>query len=180
MIIEKRPGFYTLIHVPSGHFYFGSSTNLYNRFYTHRSAFKGGNHANPKLRSLNANFDDIRILITYTESIEDAKRWEKFYIDKNISNPLCCNVAPDPFNPIAGNAVYGSAEHMGKISKMAWEDRDKMVALNFKRVSIDGVIYESQSAAAEALGLSRPTITWGLKTGTGKYANWFRIGKDDK
>lgn len=46
---------------------------------------------------------------------------------------------------------------------------------NFKKISIDGIIFESIQKATELLNISRSTIKYRLTSDSEKYKNWYKI-----
>lgn len=178
-MLAHLPGFYTLIHKPTGSVYFGSSGNIRKRIDHHAWRVRNGGHENANIRALGNNWDEFTISVSYMPDKEAAKKWEKRMIDIFGKMPKCLNIAPDPFNPIAGNARRGDAEYMKGIRKLANspEAIAKMAKTKHKKVLLDGVEYESLSAASKALGLHISTIRWGLSRQTGKYANWQYVVK---
>lgn len=174
MILEHKVGFYTLIHVPTGHFYFGSSVNLKRRIWAHAGSIGRGDHENPKLRGLGASWDDFKILASYCDDIDKARHWEKFYIDRYIGHPLCCNHATDPYSPMSnmtregrslgGKRLAGRKRSPGAIALTA--------LATSKRVSVDGVEHAGMKIAAEALGVNVETARDRFNNKSSRFANW--------
>lgn len=175
----NNPGFYTLIHRPTGHFYFGSTKGISGRMSTHASTVRNGTHFNAMVLKHFADWDDVKILVTYFDDLADARRWEQWYLNKYHGHPLCCNQVKDPLKPLDGKEVKltkGSARTMDIVRMSKTPEAIAKHATNIsKPVYVDGFVFPSLTIAAKALGKSLSTVNWGLRTASGRYADWRHI-----
>ena len=65
--------------------------------------------------------------------------------------------------------ALGRARHSDAASQAG---RDNAKAVNSQSVTVDGVKYESKTAAANSLGISIQTFIWRLNSKTEKFANY--------
>lgn len=174
MSFKSLAGFYTLLHRPTGYFYIGSTGNISRRISAHKWDFSQGLNSNKKLQEIFTCWEDFDLTVTYVDTVKEAREWEKKLLDVYLRFDKCCNIAIDPLNPLAGLSIAYNAE--------AWEltrkkgnlpdVRERVAVLNRKKVTLDGVEYDSLGSAAVALGIHISTVRWGLKTATGKYKDW--------
>lgn len=92
--LQGKAGVYILRNTKSGHFYCGSSGDLYNRFKSHQSALKAGD-APKKLQEAHdttgATINDWEMEIVEECNKRHLNRKETMWIKKYITDPLCCN-----------------------------------------------------------------------------------------
>lgn len=88
-------GIYKIEWVNSGHFYYGQSCKLKNRMRQHVNRMKAGNHENSRLQKVYNKYGLPVIVIVCFCEVDNLSNIEQYYLDKFISNPLCCNINPD-------------------------------------------------------------------------------------
>lgn len=82
--LENQMGIYCIINIVNQKRYIGSSKNLRNRLWKHRSLLRNNKHENVKLQNswnkyTEKNFDYY--IIEYCQSLDDLQIREQFYID---------------------------------------------------------------------------------------------------
>lgn len=97
----QGPGYYTLEHVASGMRYHGSSVNVKRRLTEHQADLRAGIHGNLSLQSLVNSDTDLRVDVTLTDSIEEAREAEDRLI-RGESPHLLLNVAENVYNSLKG------------------------------------------------------------------------------
>lgn len=90
----SMPAVYTITHLPTGHFYIGSSKNLYDRIRSHRWRLSRGVHGNKRLQAIHTNWEDYDLHFTYCSSAAVALVEEQRLLDIHYGTPLCCNLSP--------------------------------------------------------------------------------------
>lgn len=179
-IMASIIGYYTLTHLPSGHFYIGSSINLRGRIYNHMHALNKGSHANHRWQQVYTDWKDIHIEEFHTDTEEDARRCEQLLINEHFHDPFCCNLNPSVDNRLAhlspeaqrlkgvalGNSRKG-VKHTPEHIANARAGRVKPRA-----VVLDGVWYESVRKASEVTGIPMAKIRARITFGRKKYADW--------
>ena len=186
------PGLYIITHVATGHFYIGSTATFTRRKTQHVDALRNGKGANLKLQECFNKSPELSWEFIPTPTVEIAEEMEYQRISQELNNPLLCNFRYRDQN---GNITYTqesldrfsramvgkthSEETKAKMSatrKGRTKDEDwlRKITLSQKRtlVEINGVRYESLSAAAKALGESVQTISYRVKNPNPKFANW--------
>jgi group I intron endonuclease len=87
---------YRIRNVVSGSFYIGSSTNLYERWRTHRKKLRSNTHPNPQLQaSWNKHSEDafrFEVLQVH-ESRDEMENAEEALLQRHIADPQCCNLS---------------------------------------------------------------------------------------
>lgn len=193
------PGFYILTHKPTGVFYVGSTSILNKRMRVHKSRLNTGKHKNKRLMDVYTTWDDFKIDLTITDTIEEAKVWEKELLDKYIGTELCCNLHDDPDVPFSGVRGRPRSEqarrNMAEASKLRRHSEEvkrkiseankgnthsaatklTMSLAKSRKVSIDGVIYDSALQASIVLGIPNRTLRNRLQSKSPKYTDYFFI-----
>lgn len=98
----KKIAVYRILNTVSGTYYIGSSTNLYERWRTHRKKLRAGTHPNPKLQaSWRKHGEDnfVFIILAEFESVQDMEVCEEAILTDFISDPLCCNLSTSATTP---------------------------------------------------------------------------------
>lgn len=83
-----KSGIYKIENTVNGKCYVGSTTNLYKRFGSHRSALNKGNHCNVRLQNAWNKYGEqkfVFIIIEYIQEKEFLIQREQYWIDF-----LCC------------------------------------------------------------------------------------------
>lgn len=99
---KNKTGVYVFTHVPTGHFYVGSSKDTHGRIATHKWALRNNQHKNTRLQALyTGKIDDFQTAIVYTSNRETAYGMEQELITRHMGNPLCLNIADDAKSSIS-------------------------------------------------------------------------------
>lgn len=99
---KNKNGVYVFTHVPTGHFYVGSSKDTHGRIATHKWALRNNQHKNVKLQSLyTGDIEQFQAEIVYTSNRETAYGMEQELITRHRENPLCLNIADDARSSIS-------------------------------------------------------------------------------
>lgn len=159
-------GIYALHHTPTNHVYIGSSRRLVDRIRQHKFEVTHGIHANRRIRALSNNWEEFSVSVTYLSTIEEAKLWEKRLIELFHDNPLCLNIATDPFRPWVGTGRVTGGNRSPRSDSFKEGVRKRLS----KRVMVNGVIYDSVTKAAEATGISIGHISNTVRSG--KRPSW--------
>lgn len=80
----KRPGIYSITHLPSGNVYVGSAVRLDKRFAQHYSALKRGAHTNIKLQRAWSKYGEASFsfaVIEYVQDVTTLIQQEQLWID---------------------------------------------------------------------------------------------------
>lgn len=88
---------YEIRNVVSGSFYIGSSTNLYERWRTHRKKLRSKTHPNKHLQATwNKHGEDVFkfTLLAEFECVEDMEAAEEGILETAIKDKKCCNISP--------------------------------------------------------------------------------------
>lgn len=87
---------YRIRNLASGTYYIGSSTNLYERWRTHRKKLRSSAHPNRHLQaSWTKHGEDLfkfEILAEF-DSADDMEAAEEGLLESSIEDPLCCNLS---------------------------------------------------------------------------------------
>lgn len=202
MMYPEVPAFYTLIHVISGHYYIGSTSDLYLRINNHRSQLNLNKHQNNKLQSVYTSWGHMEVTFIQTESIEKAKQLEQEYLNRHFEDELCCNLynqafgtflkgtMPDIFANRLRTMNFGRVitkdrtdrvreVHKGRVVRPETRAALRIALLNRpdedsypKEVIIDGILYKSLSAASRALGVAQPTVKNRVNSKHPRYYTW--------
>jgi hypothetical protein len=144
-------------------------------------------------------WDDFKIDLTITDTIEEARVSEKELLDKHIGSELCCNLHDDPEVPFSG--VRGrprseqarrnmsaasklrrhSSETKRKISEWnkgnlrSIDTKLKISASKSRKISAAGVIYDSVLVAANTLGIPLRTLRSRIYSKSDVFKDYFFI-----
>lgn len=180
------PAVYVLTHKPSGHFYIGSTNNLYRRLYLHLWQLKNGVSSNKKLQAAYTSWEDYDIKHTYCKNSRVAMVEEQKLLDEFFGRDLCCNICPRA-DSRAGSPVTDesrakmSAAHLDNTHSeetrirmsISQKQRTQPQEVRLKiaqarlgvtttnkkvKVSLDGVVFNSLSEASRELGIASTTI----------------------
>ena len=150
---------YRLTHVPSGYFYIGSAGDFTDRRMVHEYTLRKGKHMSSKLQELyDANPDPANfkwdVILAHPRSL--AHDMEQKFLKEAWENPLLLNKSLS----VKGNSAPISEELREKrraVAKQLWAEgriRDPKVSGASKKVSVDGVIYDSVMDASRKLDLA--------------------------
>lgn len=162
---KKIIAVYEIKNIVSGTFYIGSSTNLYERWRTHRKKLRSNTSPNPQLQaSWNKHGEDAFLFkkLAEFEDIKDMETAEEGLIEAHIDNPQCCNLsryAKTPWrNTGKRHQNYGkpmSEEQRAKLSeqtKKQWEVSDPRTGKKHNRTTKKEISDKVQKALAEGRG----------------------------
>lgn len=159
------PAVYVMTHVPTGHFYVGSSRSLGHRLNSHKSQLTKGIHSSHKLQEVFTTWDDIHVEFRETSTKEEALELEQNVLKLVTGIELCCN---------AYTTVTDSSPGFKK-KKKNYRNRNP-IAMQYanrrKKVMVDGIEYHSVKAAAEAHGIPPSTAADYVRAGTGRGMTW--------
>lgn len=110
----NKIGAYVLTHESSGLFYVGSSKNITNRIYQHKTLLNNGNHRSKELQEVFDNDPGLTVKRIETENREEAFDLEQKLLDENRNNPKMVNIAIDA--RLSSKGLKHSEEHKAKIS----------------------------------------------------------------
>lgn len=175
-VIPTTPGTYVLSNPKTGSYYIGSTSNLRQRKHQHKY------HVNRKsspsgVRVLAGevdDFDELEFEFLRFDCVEDAEDLELALLRANVGEVLCCNI-----NKRLRGFESIPLETRLKISSTlsgrgrSDEIKRKISLGKSRKVSCDGVVYESARTAAESLGLPRNTLRLRLYADTKRFRNWF-------
>lgn len=168
--------------------YVGRSVELEKRWRSHRNMLRTGTHYNTRMQSDWDTYGEESFVFTLINTAEDkdtAIAMEQTYIDSfdNKYNIADAKDGGDTFtnNPRAseitelkrkifsgkGNPMYGKP----KTQKMI----DRVKEVNSKKVSVNGVIYSSMTAAAKAFGVCVSTVSNRSKSSS--FPEWCFVDK---
>lgn len=185
------PAFY-IITLKSGHFYIGSTKNLYRRLLRHKFTLENGVHPNRHLQSAFTTWEDFNIQFTHCKDRHSAMGKEQQLLDERVGDPLCLNISktakPDPVANGASAAAHAywtdekkSRESRQKISvalkgkPLSDETRAKMslAKLNRSRAVIcDGIRFSSLVDAATHYGIPAPVVNQRITGKVKGYSKW--------
>lgn len=98
----KKLAVYRIVNTVSGSYYIGSSTNLYERWRTHRTKLRAGTHPNPQLQASWRKHGESAfsfVIIAEFDGIQDMELCEESLLMAAISDPLCCNLSVSATTP---------------------------------------------------------------------------------
>lgn len=113
---KSVPGAYILTHVPSGHYYVGSTNNLLVRYKSHLATLSSGTHRNSRLQSLFTIPDEFEFTPIPTANPSEAREIEQTLLDERHGLELCCNV---------GTSAVGLWKNMPEYVKVAMNEGRK-------------------------------------------------------
>lgn len=105
MAKNKIAAVYMILNLKSGTFYIGSSSNLYERWRSHKNRLRKGTHWNKQLQASWSKHGEQNFLfrkIKVFSSTEDMFLHEGELIKENLTNPKCCNIGIYPDAPWRG------------------------------------------------------------------------------
>jgi len=131
----RKPGLYRLVNRVTGHFYIGSSVDLYARFLHHRRRLVLGRHANPQLQKAwdKHGTDAFQFEILLFCRPQDVLLYEQLVLDfyfRTRERELY-NIVRSSAAPMAG--VKFTPEHKANLSRALKEAYAKRPGLASKR-----------------------------------------------
>jgi group I intron endonuclease len=99
---QKKIAVYRIVNTISGTYYVGSSTNLYERWRTHRKKLRAGTHLNPKLQASWRKHGEAAfafVVLAEFESALDMEHCEEALLADCVSDPACCNLSASATTP---------------------------------------------------------------------------------
>lgn len=156
---------YRIRNIISGTYYIGSSTNLYERWRTHRKKLRAGTHPNGQLQSSwNRHQEEafkFESLATF-ETVVDMEAAEEGLLDAALDDPLCCNLsrwAKTPWRESGSrHPRYGvplSEEQKQRLRESAikqWETADPRTGRKHSEKTKQKISAKVQEALAEGRG----------------------------
>jgi len=134
---QKKIAVYRITTRVSGTYYIGSSTNLYERWRTHRKKLRAGAHPNPKLQASWAKHGETTfafVILAEFDSIEDMEGCEEALLLDCVSDPKCCNLSVSARTPWRNKGAlhqnYGKPmaeeqkQKLRSATKLQWEESD--------------------------------------------------------
>lgn len=179
---DKLAGAYKLIHVKTGRFYVGSTSNFYARRLNHISQLRQGIHYCKRLQELYNDNPHFTFEFFYSGKDEKARKLafdtEQMLLDDYANSELLLNDSlgaelssrnktqesrdkVSEFMKVFKNTPEFKAEQAEK-TKGYWQDPEYRKKKS-RRISIDGVEYDSIKEASEKLGIHPFTIGRRLK-----------------
>lgn len=171
--------------------YYGRSQEIEKRFRSHKNMLRKNEHNNYYLQKdwIEYGEEDFEFVIIHEfNNLEESIRQEQMYINDNIGVGYNVGSATNggdvmTHNPRKeetralkqkvfsgeGNPMYGRE----KTQKMI----DSVKEANSKKVSIEGVVYNSMTEAAKEYDLKLTTMSHRLKAKTERFKNWFYISE---
>lgn len=198
----KVPAAYLILHRKTNRVYIGSTLHLSSRISSHLSMLRLGCHP---VKALQADYDESpEISFRYWLTIDkaEAEQKEQEMVNEAVESGLLYNKGvADVTRPKLGIAISPqqkailSRTHKNKVVSV--ETRRRMgdarrnnptsekarAALNAatiartKKVSIEGVIYDSPTRAASMLGMAINAVRWKIRSE--KYPSWFYVVNDE-
>jgi len=160
MTPKHESGIYQLLHTPSGHFYLGSTTNLYHRWHSHKTQLSQGKHCQ-RIQSVHTKISDwnIAIIEPATQNLQDL---EISFIQQHISNPLCLNSKLSA-NSGRRNLKVADSGRYAVASSLLGKNTDKGIRrpANLSFISPDGTVYHNVKSVkrfAEQHNLPQPQM----------------------
>lgn len=167
---------YILRNTTNNKYYYGASSSIHRKR-THFTQLKMGQHHNEEMQAdYNAGhrFDFI-VTATY-ETRKDAFAAELYMIVNSMDNPMCYNRSLRGYkqseehvkNRMQSRADFTPSAKLLKVFEEA-------NAARRKRISINGVIYNSILEASTKLKMCRRVIRRKLASQDTEYANWIYV-----
>lgn len=156
---------YQIRNVISGSFYIGSSTNLYERWRTHRKKLRSQTHPNRHLQATwNKHGEDAFKfeLIAEFESVEDMEAAEEGLLEVAIQDKRCCNIsqwAKTPWrnrghlHPLYGKKLTDEQkQNLREATRRQWETSDPRTGRKHSEETKAKISEKVNAALAEGRG----------------------------
>lgn len=134
---QKKIAVYRIVNSVSGTYYVGSSTNLYERWRTHRKKLRSGTHPNPKLQASWDKHGETAfafVILAEFDSIQGMEGCEEALLLDCVPDPQCCNLSVSARTPWRNTGSlhpnYGKPmaeeqkEKLRTAAKMQWQKSD--------------------------------------------------------
>lgn len=110
-------GIYCLVF-PSGHYYYGQSQNVHQRFREHVNTMRRSEHDNPRVQAVFKKFASSPVLrIACVCEVEKLDVAEQIFLDEAVGQPMCLNIGRDAKSPRRGiKSGPISKDHRERIS----------------------------------------------------------------
>jgi len=98
----KKLAVYRIVNTVSGTYYIGSSTNLYERWRTHKNKLRAGNHPNPQLQASWTKHGGVGfrfVILAEFESVQDMEVCEEALLIEHVGGARCCNLSTSATSP---------------------------------------------------------------------------------
>lgn len=116
----KKIAVYRIRNIVSGKFYIGSSSNLYERWRTHRQKLRSGKHPNQHLLASWTKHGEEAFKFEILKEFICAQKmmaYEERLITKNINDPLCMNLTAWVDTPMRGRTGKKHPRYGVKLSE---------------------------------------------------------------
>jgi group I intron endonuclease len=156
---------YRIKNLISGAYYIGSSTNLYERWRTHRTKLRSGKHPNRHLQAswFKHSEEAFRfVCLAEFETVEDMEAAEEGLLDACINDPLCCNLSRWAKSPWREKGElhprYGAelTENQKQVLREAtieqWKTSDPRTGRKHSKEAKQKISTKVQAAVAEGRG----------------------------
>lgn len=126
MARKKVSGIYRIVCTKNGRYYYGSSVDIHNRWSTHKSRFRKGEHDNPIMQNVWNKWgeENFRIEIIKQVSKKQLLKIEQRYLDEHVGKRNCMNILSEVFEIPSQKGRTHSEETRQKMSvssKLAWQ-----------------------------------------------------------
>lgn len=182
-------GVYTITHPKSGLFYIGSTGNYLQRKWHHENRLRHNIHRNHKLQI--AFNQDPCLTWDFNEcsTVEEARLLERQLIQGNAhsmdiaNHQFVCGHSEETKLKMS-KALIGTVHSDATREKMSvtrtgqtktQEWHNQIMESVRKKVSINGVEYESMTEASRQLGVPLHVVRYRLKSDSNKYAGWINL-----
>lgn len=156
---------YQIRNIISGTYYIGSSSNLYERWRTHRTKLRAGTHPNKHLQS---SWDKHReeafkfeCLATF-DKVADMEVAEEGFLETAIEDPQCCNLSrwaktpwreSGPRHPKYGVSLSDDTKQaLREATLKQWKTSDPRTGRKHSKESKQKISTKVQAAVAEGRG----------------------------
>lgn len=164
-IARKIIAVYEIRNIISGTYYIGSSSNLYERWRTHRTKLRAGTHPNRHLQSSWDRHQEeafkFKCLATF-ESVKDMESAEEGLLEAAIEDPLCCNISrwaktpwreSGPRHPKYGIPLSEEKKRvLREITLEQWKTSDPRTGRKHTPETIEKIKAKVQAALSEGRG----------------------------
>jgi group I intron endonuclease len=176
-------GAYVLQSCKTGHVYFGSAENVYDRITKHKWMLSTRMHSNRALTKLIEEEDlfvsDFNLIVIFTETRDQAFDLEQYFLDRFKGNDLLLNSGLDVRVAMLGRPL--TEEHKQKIaeanlgrkfseeslkrmsdarrtSDKAKEQLSQIQSERQKKINLNGVLYQSVTEAIKVTGIPESVL----------------------
>lgn len=161
----KKIAVYRITNTVSGTYYVGSSTNLYERWRTHRKKLRAGSAPNPRLQASWSKHGEaafvFSILGEFT-TVQEMEAAEEALLSEFVGTPGCCNMSRSATTPWRNKGPlhpqYGvlrtteSKEGLRKAALLQWALADPRTGLTHSAEAKAKISAKVQAALADGRG----------------------------